>query len=96
MPNPHQSWYGSRRWKAMRHRQLFAEPLCAYCKKAGRDTPANIADHVKPHKGNEALFWDEGNLQSLCKPCHDRDKQVEERGGKPKPRYGKDGWPIDE
>jgi hypothetical protein len=25
------------------------------------------------------LFWDEQNLQCLCKPCHDRLKQKEER-----------------
>jgi 5-methylcytosine-specific restriction endonuclease McrA len=25
-----------------------------------------------PHKGNEALFWDESNWQSLCKFHHDQ------------------------
>lgn len=37
-----------------------------------------IADHIEPHRGDEALFWDIQNGQCLCKPCHDRDKQREE------------------
>lgn len=41
-------------------------------------TPAIIADHVIPHKGDEELFW-HGALQSLCEPCHNKWKQIEER-----------------
>lgn len=37
-----------------------------------------VADHIDPHRGDEAMFWDGGGLQCLCKPCHDRDKQREE------------------
>jgi len=47
-------------------RQLTKQPLCESCLAAGRVTPARVADHVKPHLGNEALFFDENNLQSLC------------------------------
>lgn len=43
--------------------------------------PELVADHKTPHRGDVALFWDEQNLQCLCKPCHDRDKQRAERGG---------------
>ncbi|WP_327198035.1 HNH endonuclease [Sporanaerobacter acetigenes] len=28
-------------------------------------------DHIEPHKGNEDLFYDINNLQSLCKSCHE-------------------------
>jgi 5-methylcytosine-specific restriction protein A len=45
--------------------------------------PDLVADHTLAHKGDEALFWDEGNLQCLCKPCHDRDKQRDERAAPP-------------
>jgi 5-methylcytosine-specific restriction endonuclease McrA len=38
-----------------------------------------IADHVKPHRGDRSLFFDENNLQCLCKACHDKAKQAEER-----------------
>lgn len=34
-----------------------------------------VVDHIEPHKGNLVLFWDEGNLQALCKRCHDTHKQ---------------------
>jgi len=43
-------------------------------------TPTNPdVDHIKPHKGNLALFWDEANLQSLCKKCHDGEKQKQDK-----------------
>ena len=88
-----QVWYGSRRWKAKRLAQLRAQPLCVFCERDGRVTPATIADHVVPHKGDEALFW-YGRLQSLCKGCHDGEKARVE-AGKATITYGADGWPVD-
>ncbi|MFN6976562.1 MAG: HNH endonuclease [Gemmobacter sp.] len=44
--------------------------------------PEMVADHVVPHRGNEALFWAETNLQCLCRTCHDSAKQRQERGGR--------------
>ena len=88
-----QVWYSSRRWEARRLSQLRAEPLCAFCLKDGKVTPARIADHVTPHKGDEGLFW-YGKLQSLCAHHHNRDKQAMERG-REVVRFGEDGWPID-
>jgi 5-methylcytosine-specific restriction protein A len=35
-------------------------------------TAATIVDHINPHKGDQALFWDQSNWQVLCKQCHDR------------------------
>ena len=64
------------------------------CGQEGRVKAASVVDHVIPHKGNEALFFDAGNLSSLCKACHDRHKQSEERTGKAKPVIGLDGWPV--
>lgn len=89
------SWYSSRRWQSMRA-QLFARsPYCIYCKKReGRVIKATIADHIVPHKGNKSLFWDEENLQPLCKKCHDSDKAREEAGGKAAVRFGADGYPL--
>lgn len=66
----------------MAARQLATHPLCVMCDKEGKVEPARVADHVRPHRGDAALFWDETNLQSLCRPHHDRDKQAtEKRGG---------------
>ena len=86
--------YGRARWKRLREYQLAAHPLCAYCLRREIVTEADVVDHVVPHKGDEVLFFDPDNLQSLCKPCHDRDKAQEERG-KSVIYFGVDGYPID-
>jgi 5-methylcytosine-specific restriction enzyme A len=39
----------------------------------------NIGDHIVPHRGNDALRLDPGNVQTLCKTHHDRDKAAIER-----------------
>lgn len=89
-----QAWYNSSRWKQRRASQLAESPLCEYClARENRVTPATIADHKIPHRGDAGLFWD-GELQSLCKRHHDSDKQQEERG-RPVIYYGLDGWPIE-
>lgn len=49
--------------------------------------PGHVADHIRPHRGDEALFWDASNLQCLCKVCHDKHKQRDERRG-----IGSRGW----
>jgi len=51
------------------------------CGKVEGDTSQLVADHRRPHRGDERLFWDERNLQCLCKPCHDSTKQRQERRG---------------
>lgn len=71
--------YG-RAWQAARKAFLTAHPLCVYCERMGKVVAASVVDHVTPHKGDLALFWDRGNWQALCKPCHDSIKQREERG----------------
>ncbi|WP_455275120.1 HNH endonuclease [Ralstonia thomasii] len=73
--------YGTKRWFRLRHRQLSLHPLCALCEKLGKVTPATIADHVTRHRGDETLFFDANNLQSLCKRCHDGAKQQLEKSG---------------
>lgn len=86
-------WYSSARWKAKRERQLSEHPLCKMCLAEGRATPATIADHRTPHRGDYDKFWN-GDLDSLCKPHHDSDKQRIEAGKALKPRIGADGWPV--
>lgn len=54
---------------------------------------ATVVDHVVPHRGDVDLFFDATNLQSLCKPHHDRDKQLMEQG-KTVIRFDENGWPI--
>lgn len=67
----HQRGYDSR-WQRARLSFLADNPLCVECSKGGRIAEATVVDHVKPHRGDNALFWDRSNWQALCKPCHDR------------------------
>lgn len=76
---PYKKLYNSSRWQRLRRYALNKQPLCVECLKAKRITPATVVDHIKPHKGDEKLFYDIGNLQPLCKSCHDR-KTAKEDG----------------
>jgi 5-methylcytosine-specific restriction endonuclease McrA len=76
-----QAWYRSKGWKRLRAKHLKQHPHCQCPHCAGKYIPANVVHHIKPHRGNEALFWDEANLQSLTTTCHDRFKQSQEKGG---------------
>ena len=79
---PWRRWYGTARWRDLRlkifKRDLFT---CQWpgCGRITGNTSQLVADHRTPHRGDERLFWDEGNLQTLCKPCHDTRKQRAER-----------------
>ena len=68
-----------RRWRKARLRHLQNEPLCRICKKTNRITEATVVDHIIPHRGNQALFWDRENWQSLCETCHNRKTATEDR-----------------
>jgi 5-methylcytosine-specific restriction endonuclease McrA len=56
-------------------------------------TAAEVVDHVVPHRGDEDLFFDPRNLQSLCKHCHDSTKQRIDLG-QVVVTFGPDGWPT--
>lgn len=79
---PWRKLYGTARWKETRLR-IFARdgftcqrPGCGFMT---ANMSRLICDHRQPHRGDEALFWDESNLQTLCAPCHNSHKQREER-----------------
>lgn len=79
-------WYSLKRWKDLRWSVLVRDlftcqwPCCG--KRLASDTSQLVADHKIPHRGDERLFWDEGNLWTLCAPCHNRAKQAEERAAR--------------
>jgi len=64
--NDYRKLYGMRRWKRLRRFILDRDNWrCQSCGRAGRLE----VDHILAvHLGGE--FWDAGNLQSLCRPCH--------------------------
>ena len=52
---------------------LIENPLCVECLNMGRTEPATVVDHIVPHRGDLALFWDRrGNWQALCVDHHNR------------------------
>ncbi|WP_298491560.1 HNH endonuclease signature motif containing protein [uncultured Maritimibacter sp.] len=64
--------YRDPRWKRAAAAFLREHPLCADCAGLGLVVGAREVDHVKPHRGDRALFWDRSNWQALCKSCHSR------------------------
>jgi 5-methylcytosine-specific restriction endonuclease McrA len=41
------------------------------------DSP--VVNHKRPHRGDERLFWDIDNLETIAKAVHDSDVQREEQ-----------------
>ncbi|UYY60117.1 HNH endonuclease [Sphingomonas sp. S2-65] len=77
---PWRKWYKTAAWQKLRMAVLLRDLFtCQRCGKIEADTSQLVADHKRPHRGVEALFWDILNLWTLCKPCHDGWKQREEK-----------------
>jgi 5-methylcytosine-specific restriction protein A len=77
--------YNDKRWRGrwgLRAQALRDQPLCALCLRQGRVSPATVADHIVPHRGDERLAFDATNLRSLCASCHSR-VTARERGSRP-------------
>jgi 5-methylcytosine-specific restriction enzyme A len=70
----------SARWARYSRMFLATHPLCVRCEAEGRVTASQVTDHVVPHRGDAAKFWDPNNLAALCKPCHDRKTATEDGG----------------
>ena len=68
------------RWRSARAAFLLEHPLCVECLKNGKVEQATDVDHIKPHRGDVNLFWDQSNWQPLCHACHSR-KTAKEDGG---------------
>ena len=71
-PTARQRGY-DRNWQRESKAYLKANPQCRRC-----PALATLVDHIQPHKGNMALFWNRANWQPLCCPCHSRAKQAQE------------------
>ncbi len=81
-------------WQQARLRFLQSNPLCVMCQdmKPPRVTAAQVVDHIVPHQGDQALFWDsENNWQALCKPHHDGEKAVIEGRHKARAKFDEQG-----
>lgn len=79
---PWKAWYRTARWAAVRQKVFLRDLFQCQrpeCRRIEGNTSLLVCDHIKPHRGDAALFWEETNLQTLCKPCHDKVKQQEEQ-----------------
>lgn len=66
------------RWRRRRNAFISANPLCAHCKAEGRIEAAREVDHIVPLRaGGPRLEW--GNLQALCRRCHQAKTAAETR-----------------
>jgi 5-methylcytosine-specific restriction endonuclease McrA len=79
--NPLRALYKTTRWVKLRWATLVRDGFtCQMCGRLEGDTSKLVADHRRPHRGDEALFWDADNLWTLCaSPCHAKHKQREEQ-----------------
>ncbi|RWO13125.1 MAG: HNH endonuclease [Mesorhizobium sp.] len=85
--------YNTARWRRIREYQLSNFPLCQRCLVSEVVEPATVVHHADGgHKGDVVKFYD-GPFESLCKPHHDRDGQLEDHG-RTVIRFGVDGWPL--
>lgn len=96
-------WYRTAEWAKIRSKRLRDEPTCRICDRQRAFDPmfrpdpswTLVVDHVKPHKGDERLFFSYENTMTLCTHHHNSTKKaIEARGNIP--RTGIDGWPIED
>lgn len=67
-------------WRRLRWAVLVRDRFtCALCGRVEADTSQLVGDHIRAHRGDPELFYDAGNVQCLCAPCHNSVKQREER-----------------
>jgi 5-methylcytosine-specific restriction endonuclease McrA len=83
--SPWREWYKTSRWQALRRRVLQRDLYT--CQRTGvlligkHPAPNSpVVDHIKPHRGDPKLFWDETNLMAVSKAYHDSEKQRQEQG----------------
>ena len=70
------------RWERESKAFLRAHPLCAYCELDGIVTAAALVDHLYPHRGDKAMFWEKRWWVPACKRCHDGFKKQIEMAGR--------------
>lgn len=79
---PWRVWYKTPEWKALRLATFLRDVYqCRRCGAVVGKRGEATCDHIRPHRGDRALFFDPSNLQTLCKPCHDGPKQRDEARG---------------
>jgi len=60
------NYYNTTRWRKLRKEILSKQSYCGNCGATGKLE----IHHIIAPRGNEELFYDEGNLVPLCPQCH--------------------------
>ena len=78
------------RWLQARNARIKLRDLYT-CRACGMVTETLEIDHIvgMANGGSD----DDGNLQALCVPCHER-KTIMDNGGRPRAQIGLDGYPV--
>lgn len=93
--------YATKAWQRLRLQRFkldnYTCRMCGLlCTGTHKDNPLSpVCDHIQDHKGDENLFFDLDNTQTLCKSDHDKLKRQQDSRGYHS-AVGVDGWPIDE
>jgi 5-methylcytosine-specific restriction protein A len=80
-PSSTQRGYGYK-WQKASAAYLLAHPIAVdwFREHGDRIFPAEVVDHIVPHRGDMKLFWDPNNWQGLTKADHDRKTALEDGG----------------
>jgi 5-methylcytosine-specific restriction endonuclease McrA len=73
-------WYKLERWRQLKLQTHLRDSyicqrtgvLCDGVYPAGNSP---VADHIREHRGDPALFWDPDNVHTVSKAYHDAEKQ---------------------
>ncbi len=75
-------FYKTYAWTKLRNQYIQQNPYCELCAKRNITVEAKFVDHITARQdGGESLDWN--NLQSLCRPCHQRKSNQEQARRKP-------------
>ena len=70
----------TRRYKDWRNSYMIANPWCIECLETGHHVPSVEMDHKVPVTEDFSKFWDEDNVQPLCRAHHSHKTARENRG----------------
>ena len=68
-PKETNPFYLSVQWRRFRDYYIGLHPLCEQCEAEGRETPAQMVDHIQEIADGGALT-SEDNALSMCWKCH--------------------------
>ena len=63
-----ENFYNTSRWRTLRRKHIEKEPYCVRC---GSELDLTV-DHIQNADGIERLFFNENNLQTRCRTCHNQ------------------------